>query len=359
MARVDFRSPTGLPDSQAAVTNAASGVATSQWYSWLRKLANAAVLIKTGIFTAIIPQRPVLNSDGGIFFDGDDSFHDAWDFEIPAATDRSRLDDPYLQYPMYPHFVRQITRSSKGGTDTHIDHLPGYASGVTAIVVEDVLWDGCAAGNEIKIVGSAGTDRVTAGTEDVYLEGTEITLDGSIGRCTGLGDVRTFVRGSADTSKNSVWIGNILKSEGAHPIDAFAVWSGVAKQGLDLAKGTFTNNAAIVLKDDQRIFWGAASNPSATPGYPPYSDSIQVMYLDASYTGNYVRFVRDAVAVFQFTSTAATLPGTLAIGGAPGFNGTSPVAKPTITGSRGGNAALASLLTALAATGLLTDGTSP
>lgn len=38
-----------------------------------------------------------------------------------------------------------------------------------------------------------------------------------------------------------------------------------------------------------------------------------------------------------------------------GFNGTAAVAKPTITGSRGGNAALASLLTALAATGILTD----
>jgi hypothetical protein len=42
----------------------------------------------------------------------------------------------------------------------------------------------------------------------------------------------------------------------------------------------------------------------------------------------------------------------------PGFNGTAPVAKPAVTGSRGGNAALASLLTAIAATGLLTDSTT-
>lgn len=38
-----------------------------------------------------------------------------------------------------------------------------------------------------------------------------------------------------------------------------------------------------------------------------------------------------------------------------GFYGTSPAAKQTVTGSRGGNAALASLLTALAAIGLITD----
>ncbi len=41
-----------------------------------------------------------------------------------------------------------------------------------------------------------------------------------------------------------------------------------------------------------------------------------------------------------------------------GFNGTAPVAKPTVTGSRGANAALASLLTALASQGLITDSSS-
>jgi hypothetical protein len=41
-----------------------------------------------------------------------------------------------------------------------------------------------------------------------------------------------------------------------------------------------------------------------------------------------------------------------------GFYGTSPQTKQTITGSRGGNAALASLLTSLAAIGLITDSTT-
>ena len=41
-----------------------------------------------------------------------------------------------------------------------------------------------------------------------------------------------------------------------------------------------------------------------------------------------------------------------------GFNNTSPVAKQTVTGSRGGNAALASLLTALSNYGLITDSSS-
>lgn len=41
-----------------------------------------------------------------------------------------------------------------------------------------------------------------------------------------------------------------------------------------------------------------------------------------------------------------------------GFNNTTPIAKPTVTGSRGGNAALASLLTSMSNYGLITDSTT-
>jgi hypothetical protein len=41
-----------------------------------------------------------------------------------------------------------------------------------------------------------------------------------------------------------------------------------------------------------------------------------------------------------------------------GFYGATPVSKPTITGAKGGNAALTSLLTALANEGLITDSTT-
>lgn len=40
-----------------------------------------------------------------------------------------------------------------------------------------------------------------------------------------------------------------------------------------------------------------------------------------------------------------------------GFNGATPIAKPTVSGSRGANAALESLLTQLAAYGLITNST--
>jgi hypothetical protein len=55
---------------------------------------------------------------------------------------------------------------------------------------------------------------------------------------------------------------------------------------------------------------------------------------------------------------ATNLGGPVTISSTCGFNGTAPIAKPTVTGSRGGNAALASLLTALANYGLITDSSS-
>lgn len=60
----------------------------------------------------------------------------------------------------------------------------------------------------------------------------------------------------------------------------------------------------------------------------------------------------------QSSGGRTNVGGALAVSGNVAFNGATPAAKPTITGSRGGNAALASLLTALAAIGLITDGTT-
>lgn len=65
-------------------------------------------------------------------------------------------------------------------------------------------------------------------------------------------------------------------------------------------------------------------------------------------------------AAVSFTSTAMVIGNTtdnltLKIVGNIGFNNTAPISKPTVTGSKGANAALASLLTALASYGLIID----
>ena len=58
---------------------------------------------------------------------------------------------------------------------------------------------------------------------------------------------------------------------------------------------------------------------------------------------------------FTRSTMQATFAGPVRMNGTVGFNTTAPVAKPTVSGAKGSNAALASLLTALAAYGLITD----
>jgi len=70
-------------------------------------------------------------------------------------------------------------------------------------------------------------------------------------------------------------------------------------------------------------------------------------------TGNFVSYTP-----LNVPTPFLYLPGALSVGGASGFNGSAPIAKPTVTGAKGGNAALGSLLTALAAYGLVTDSSS-
>ena len=101
-------------------------------------------------------------------------------------------------------------------------------------------------------------------------------------------------------------------------------------------------NSAITSPVDAVISWASNSaplNPSATAGS---------LVLAASNIVN-------SEVVIAAENTVAIRAGKNKIG----FNGSAPVAKPVITGSRGGNAALASLLAALASMGLVTDSTTP
>jgi len=86
-------------------------------------------------------------------------------------------------------------------------------------------------------------------------------------------------------------------------------------------------------------------------------------------------FICEGSNVLTLSTTAVTLPSAVALslnggltaGGAAsvagasstlGFYGATGTTKPTISGAKGGDAALGSLISALAAMGLITDGTS-
>lgn len=65
-----------------------------------------------------------------------------------------------------------------------------------------------------------------------------------------------------------------------------------------------------------------------------------------------------AYTIYSTSTDPSYFAGPVKFGGNVGFNNTDPVARPAVTGSRAGNAALASLLTGLAGLGLIIDGTT-
>lgn len=90
------------------------------------------------------------------------------------------------------------------------------------------------------------------------------------------------------------------------------------------------------------------------------AETLNKVFLEFDRTGNAVSALKFGNAsdnpTYSFLGTGtATLNGALKVVGNSGFNNTAPIAKPTVTGSKASNAALASLLTALANYGLVTD----
>ncbi len=97
--------------------------------------------------------------------------------------------------------------------------------------------------------------------------------------------------------------------------------------------------------------WDVGASSDAESGGNAGSSYVFARFSDAG------AFLDYAVTISRATGQV-TLADALAVGGNAGFNGAAPIAKPTVTGAKGGNAALASLLSALAAYGLVADNTT-
>lgn len=143
----------------------------------------------------------------------------------------------------------------------------------------------------------------------------------------------------------------------------------VGDDGSVTITGNLTDAGDLLIRD---------SNTAATKGYrfrtsggaldteSGGADWYISTFPNADFSGtqnNYLRFEAGAAVLHvtaevqykeaTFGARVHTLNG---VANTLGFHGATPVAKQTVTGAKGGNAALASLLTALATLGLITDG---
>lgn len=206
-------------------------------------------------------------------------------------------------------------------------------------------------GRNSKSVADPYLTGVTGGfiatTDEVGIGGIELALEDNGYTCTaagvGINMLRTMDPGA--NSKSYSWVGfSARATASSFPVDAGFHLSGNARIGLDLSAADFTaDQGAIVLAADQRIHFDAVNTSYINQ---PEGTAFGNTYISYASATSRWGLVVDGTTMLAASSTTL------------GFFGSTPIAKPTVTGSRGGNAALQSLLTALANYGLITDSTS-
>ena len=157
---------------------------------------------------------------------------------------------------------------------------------------------------------------------------------------------------------------NALDKTGDTMTGALAITSGTLTASAPALDISQTWNAGAV------AFTGAKLNITAT-ACDAASKIIDVQlggvsklsmnFVGGVLIGQYLMWSNPGAYIDDNSSGAARMNGDWIIvrnSGNLGFYDATPVAKPTVTGSRGGNAALASLLTQLATLGLITDSSS-
>jgi hypothetical protein len=198
---------------------------------------------------------------------------------------------------------------------------------------------------------------------DQHVAHSAVTLTAGAG-LTGGGDIsanRTFDVGAGTgiaVSANDVAI----------DLAANLTWTGLPTFANSLGIKVASTDVVVEMNDtdgasDAKVWWfrangGAWSLQTRTDALGAGSAAIVVGRAGAAISSIELGNTTDNPTFATLGTGASTLGGSLKVVGNSGFNNTAPIAKPTVTGSRGGNAALASLLTALADYGLITDGTS-
>jgi len=182
------------------------------------------------------------------------------------------------------------------------------------------------------------------------------TADGTVG--TGL---MSLTSGGLDLRVGKVQLPTHTTTAGGVAFHTDALLHRHGAEGLTFRGSALTNGKLLFGPSSIEI---GAERTSAAPAYIDITtetgspDFNTRLIRDVGPNANATLFNTGAGAIVLAPNNGAA-NSALTVGSAiTGFFGVAAVAKPTVSGSRGGNAALASLITGLASLGLLTDSTS-
>lgn len=132
-----------------------------------------------------------------------------------------------------------------------------------------------------------------------------------------------------------------------------------------LIRTPLNSDLSVEMSGTGRLFFDSASNAQAwrASQWSFYSPStvlgLQIVPgATSTMTGGATSWTLDAAAIINLGTTAATSVKIGRTGQSLGFYGTTPITKITVSGAKGGNVALANLLTALVNLGLIADTTT-
>lgn len=239
------------------------------------------------------------------------------------------------------------------------DLTAGYSSGTPVFNVSQSAQRvaiGGGASSNLFTVGNQSPTQVAfiVGTDAFYIRAKTATNTSTLADTQStMGYYAYYWNGSASTEvQGSITFRSTASAEGTFFFDvpnyelvtmygATSTVEIMGDQGATVGLGLITSAHASRAKFQMDgATWGGAS---ATPDTRIQRTAAKTLTFDDAAGG--------ALTLFKVT-------GPVQVTGNIGFYNTSPAAKPTVTGSRAGNAALASLLTGLAGLGLLTDSSS-
>ena len=238
--------------------------------------------------------------------------------------------------------------AGKATADIEISDCEIYGNGVTAVGGLGLgIHIGAAAGviKNINILNNRIYDNTRAGvgTSALGASISEIFIAGNDFKSRSGGTLQTF---AIDASlANAMWGGIGFAYDNAGTVAVGASEPPV-----------YGNNTAVSWRDGsgavQPIFSLSPSNATfMRPGSAPANIQFQ------NYAGATMLTVDSGANNLQ-AAVPLVLGSSLRVAGNAGFNNTDPIVKPTVTGAKGGNAALASLILALKNYGLVVDSTS-
>lgn len=231
-------------------------------------------------------------------------------------------------------------RASGAGTGDPQDLTATQVKTILALIAADIS-DFNEAAEDAVLGASADSSSIDISYNDAGNSWTASVICANPTASVGL----SAVNGSAATP---------MRSDGAPALSQSITptWSGLH---IFTANGNGAANSAIEIQATVPQFnWYDTDASTNEHRWAMFANGVNFVGRavdDSGSSNNWVVVTRSAATITDIELLATNIK----LNGKVGFQGTAAISKPTVSGSRGGNAALASVLTALANYGLITD----